>query len=62
MSPRARRIGALVLLIFCVINAPLSFLTYARDEQPTILLLSWGAMVLTAVDILATTDVREKEE
>lgn len=41
---------------------PVTQLTVARDEPPFTLGLSWFAIVLTAVDIWATTDVRANEE
>lgn len=44
-----------------VVNWPLSMLTYARDEPPVVLSLSWFAIVLTALNILATVDVRDKQ-
>jgi hypothetical protein len=39
----------------------LSQLTVARNEPPFILALSWLAIILTAVDILSTQDVRDKQ-
>ncbi len=59
---RARLVGAWVLLVGSLIGWPLSALTVARDEPPFVLGLSWLAIVLTAADLLATTDVRGKTE
>lgn len=62
MRPRARRIGAAVVLVLTLIGWPLSALTFARHEPQFILGLSWLAMTLTATDILCTTDVRAQGE
>lgn len=59
---RARIIGAWILLIGATIGWPVSALTVAKEEPPFILGLSWLAIILTAVDILATQDVRKQEE
>jgi hypothetical protein len=62
MSPRLRRLFALALLVGCVIGWPLSLVTFAKDEPPWVLSLSWLALILTALDLLATTDVRAVED
>lgn len=62
MSPVWRRRAALALLVATVVLAPVSAFTWAKDEPPTVLWLSWGAILLTCADIAATTDVRVKEE
>lgn len=62
MSPRWRRRAAIALLMATVIVAPISAFTFAREEPPTVLWLSWGAIGLTLLDVVATTDVRVKEE
>lgn len=59
---RARLILAWVLLIGSIIGWPLTQLTIARDEPPFVLGLSWLAIVITAVDVLSTTDVRNEQE
>lgn len=50
--------GAWVLLIGSLIGWPLSAFTWAKNEPQFILGLSWLAIILTAVDILGTQDVR----
>lgn len=50
--------GAWVLLIGSLIGWPLSAFTWAKHEPQFILGLSWLAIILTAVDILGTQDVR----
>lgn len=59
---RARIVLAWVLLVAGLIGWPLSMLTVAKDEAPFTLSLSWLAIVLTAVDILATQDVRREQD
>lgn len=52
---------AWVLLIISVVNWPLSTVWYASGEPPTVLALSWIAIILTALDIINTVDVRRKQ-
>jgi hypothetical protein len=54
--------GAWALLILSIIGWPLTQFTVAKDEPPFVLGLSWFAIVLTAVGILATTDVRREQD
>jgi hypothetical protein len=61
-DPRFRIRLALGLLAICLVCWPLSALTWARAEPPTVLHLSWGAMFLAALNILATADVRRQQE
>ena len=62
MKPAWRRNAALGLIAFSVIGWIASAFWLARDEPPFILALSWGAILLTAVDIAATTDVRAEQD
>jgi hypothetical protein len=62
VSVKARVRLAWVLLIASVVGWPLSALTWAKDEPPFILGLSWLAITLTALDILSTQDVRQQHE
>lgn len=59
---RARLAAAWVLLVGSLIGWPISAFTWAKDEPPFVLSLSWLAIVLTAVDILSTSDVRNEQE
>jgi uncharacterized membrane protein YfcA len=61
-DPRNRIRLAWTLLIFSVVGWPTSALTLASDEPQFILALSWLAITLTALNILATTDVRRRQE
>ena len=58
MNPRIRKRCAGVLALAATIGWPITQFTVARDEPPFTLGLSWFAIVLTAVDIYLTTDVR----
>lgn len=59
---RARVVIAWVMLVGGLIGWPLSQLTIAKDEPPFVLALSWLAIILTAWDVLNTTDVRRQQE
>lgn len=64
MSPRMRRYrtwAAWVLLIGSIIGWPVSALTVFRDEPQGILGLSWLAIVLTATDLLTSSQVAEDQ-
>jgi uncharacterized membrane protein YphA (DoxX/SURF4 family) len=62
MSPKWRRLAALVLVVITLIGWPLSALTWAREEPQFVLGLSWLAITLTCLDIAATTDVRAEQD
>lgn len=58
---RARTIGAWALLAGSCIGWPLSQLTVAKHEPPFTLGLSWLAIILTAADLLSTSQVHEQQ-
>lgn len=62
VSPRARRFAAAVILDVSIVLWPLSALTWARDEPPWILGLSYLAITVTCADVLLTSDVRRQQE
>ena len=62
LTPRTRRRIAATLAIVATIAWPATQLTIARDEPPFTLALSWFAIVLTAVDVLVSTDVRAQQD
>lgn len=62
MSPKIRVYLAWALLFVCVIGWPVSMFTFAKNEPPAILSLSWGAMILTCLDIVSTQDVRKEQD
>lgn len=61
MDTKIRIYMAWTLLIGAVIGWPLTMLTVAKGEPPFTLALSWLAIILTALDILSTQDVRDKQ-
>jgi hypothetical protein len=61
-DPRHRLRLAWGLLVCSLIGWPLSALTFAKDEPPFILGLSWLAITVSALDVVATVDVRRKQE
>lgn len=62
MNPRLRVRLAWVLLVGSLIGWPISALTVFAHEPQGILGLSWMSLILTAVDILSTNDVRKEQE
>lgn len=56
---KARIILAWTLVGATLLGWPLSAFTVAKDEPQFILGLSWLAILLTAVDILSTQDVKK---
>jgi hypothetical protein len=61
MSPRWRRRAAAALLVATLIGWPVSLFTVAKAEPPWVLSLSWLALSLTCLDVLASTDVRVQQ-
>jgi uncharacterized membrane protein YfcA len=59
---KLRIIAAWILLIGSCIGWPLSALTVAKSEPPFILGLSWLAIIITAMDLLSTQQVHEKQD
>lgn len=58
---RARTVAAWALLVGALIGWPLTQLTIAKDEPPFTLGLSWLAIILTAADLLSTSQVHEEQ-
>ena len=52
----------MLLVAVCLVGWPASCLTIARDEPPVILGLSWIAIVIAALDVWSTQDVRKEQE
>jgi hypothetical protein len=57
-----RLIFAWTLLVVSLLGWPISTFTFAKDEPKAVLGLSWLAITLTAVDIIMTTSVRDKQD
>jgi hypothetical protein len=54
--------SAWVLLVGGLIGWPLSQLTFASDEPPVILGLSWLAIIVASLGTLVSADVRAEQE
>ncbi len=59
---RARTVLAWCLLIGSLIGWPVSAFWWARDEPQFVLGLSWLAIILTSMDLLATSQVHEESK
>lgn len=59
---RARTIAAWVLLVGSIVAWPVSHFTFAKDEAPVTLALSWFAIVLVALDLVTTSQVAERAD
>lgn len=53
---------AWVLLVCSILGWPVSAVTFARGEPPTVLGLSWLAITLTALDFLKTSRVHRDQD
>lgn len=53
---------AALLLLISLIGWPVSSVTFAKNEPPTVLGLSWLAISITALDVLFTSQVHEKQD
>lgn len=53
---------AWTLLVVSLVGWPVSALTFAREEPPVVLGLSWFAITLTALDFLKTARVHRDQE
>lgn len=62
-DPQTRFWGAIILFFITILAGLHSIIFVAQSLYDKILIgISWGAISLTAVDIIATTDVRKEEE
>lgn len=61
-SPKIRFYGAVGLFCLTILAGLHSVLFVAHTGYEKILIgISWGALTLTAIDIMATTDVRKEK-
>jgi hypothetical protein len=58
---RARTAAAWILLVGSAAGWPISMLTWARDEPPFVLSLSWLAIVVEAANLLTASQVRQAQ-
>jgi hypothetical protein len=61
-EPENRVRAAVALFVVSIVAWPITALTVFRDEPQGILGLSWFAIILTCVDIIITTDVRQNTD
>jgi hypothetical protein len=54
--------GAWALLAVSTVAWPVSQMTFAKDEPPFVLALSWLAIILTCLDVLVTAHVKRDQE
>jgi hypothetical protein len=59
---RARTIAAWVLLIGSCIGWPVSAFTWAADEPPFVLGLSWLAIVISSAELLTSSQIHEDQQ
>ena len=59
-NPHYRFRGAVLTFFASLVGWPVSM--FVTDEPPWILSLSWLAITFTALDIMATADVRRTQE
>jgi len=62
MIPKIRLIAAWVLLVVCLIAWPVSCQTFAKEEPPAILSLSWIAIIIECITVVTTQQVSKKQE
>lgn len=62
LSPVTRLRIAWIVVIVSGIGWPASAVTWAADEPPFILALSWLAITITALDVLSTSDVSAEQQ
>jgi len=58
---KVRTITAWCLLVGAIVGWPVTQLTIARDEPPFTLGLSWLAIILTAADLVSTSQVHQEQ-
>lgn len=62
MPARYKRILAWVLLVGSLIGWPVSLFTFAEEEPPWVLSLSWLALIFSALGDVWVAKVEEHEE
>jgi len=62
-DPKLRFKGAVVLFFISVAGGIISTVWIAKDPYERVLMaISWGAITITALDLIATTDVRKEND
>lgn len=58
---RARTIAAWILLVGSIAGWPISAFTWAAEEPPFVLGLSWLAIIIGAAELLTGSQIREEQ-
>lgn len=58
----ARIVAAWVLLIGSIVCWPVSAVTWAKDEPPFVLGLSWLAIIIGAAELLTSSQVHRDQD
>lgn len=62
-NPKFRFWGAVVLFVLSIVAGIYCTVAIAKDPFEKVLMaISWGAITLTALDLMATTDVRKETD
>jgi hypothetical protein len=61
-SPKTEVIFSSIFLVSSLILWPISAFTFAKEEPPAILSLSWGALVYSAYTALIAAQARKDDE
>lgn len=59
---KARVYAAWALLAVCLVAWPVSCQTFAKEEPPAILSLSWAAIIIECISVLTTQELNKKQE
>jgi hypothetical protein len=59
---RARVWAAWALLVACLVGWPVSCQTFAKEEPPAVLSLSWLALIIESVNVVTTQQITKKQE
>lgn len=59
---RLRTVAAWILLTGSLLGWPISMLTWARDEPPFVLGLSWLAIVIESASLLTGSQIHESQD
>jgi hypothetical protein len=64
MSLKVRVYVSLSWALFCggIVAWPVSQFTFAKDEPPLILALSWLAIIVAALGVIVSADVRREQD
>ena len=61
-DPQVRFYGAVVMFFLSIILGTYSTIALCHDNfQRVLMAISWGAITITAIDLMATTDVRKEQ-